>query len=99
MQFFVSFLSIQLYVFFFHVITKLSKWKRVLAAFWTVSLRSLHKYMEGKYFLISFNFSVRNEYHISDEDSERRAGRIFAICYMFDHPNDDPQQGIWRNFL
>lgn len=53
MQFFVSFLSIQLYVFFFHVITKLAKWKRVLAAFWTVSYRSTHKYID-----LFLNFSI-----------------------------------------
>lgn len=76
MQFFVSFLSIQLYVFFFHVITKLSKWKRVLAAFWTVSLRSLHKYMEAFLNFSIFQFEMNT---ISVMKTAREGQAVFLL--------------------
>ncbi|EDW61714.1 uncharacterized protein [Drosophila virilis] len=41
LQFFISFLSIQLYVFFYHVIEKRALWKRILAGIWTFEVNTI----------------------------------------------------------
>ncbi|XP_030564334.1 uncharacterized protein LOC115765079 isoform X2 [Drosophila novamexicana] len=41
LQFFISFISIQLYVFFYHVIEKRALWKRILAGIWTFEVNTL----------------------------------------------------------
>lgn len=56
MQFFISFLSIQLYVFFFHVLIKLKSWKRVLAGLWTVSVNDPYVYIYIYFLFIFFIF-------------------------------------------
>ncbi|KAM8714469.1 hypothetical protein ACLKA7_014577 [Drosophila subpalustris] len=40
-QFFVSFISIQLYVFFYHIIVRTSTWKRILAGIWTFEVNTI----------------------------------------------------------
>lgn len=41
MQFFISFLSIQLYVFFHHIIARTTTWKRILAGIWTFEVNTI----------------------------------------------------------
>ncbi|XP_001360802.3 uncharacterized protein LOC6590523 isoform X1 [Drosophila persimilis] len=41
LQFFVSFISIQLYVFFYHMIVQKSSWKRILAGVWTFEVNTI----------------------------------------------------------
>ncbi|EDW79877.1 uncharacterized protein Dwil_GK17783 [Drosophila willistoni] len=40
-QFFLSFISIQLYVFFYHIIVQKSAWKRILAGVWTFEVNTI----------------------------------------------------------
>ncbi|KAH8300274.1 hypothetical protein KR044_012442 [Drosophila immigrans] len=40
-QFFMSFISIQLYVFFYHIIVRTSTWKRILAGVWTFEVNTI----------------------------------------------------------
>ncbi|XP_060653244.1 uncharacterized protein LOC132789327 [Drosophila nasuta] len=40
-QFFMSFISIQLYVFFYHIIVRTSTWKRILAGIWTFEVNTI----------------------------------------------------------
>ncbi|XP_034654451.1 uncharacterized protein LOC117892355 isoform X1 [Drosophila subobscura] len=41
LQFFISFISIQLYVFFYHIIVHKPVWKRVLAGVWTFEVNTI----------------------------------------------------------
>ncbi|KAH8343502.1 hypothetical protein KR059_011721, partial [Drosophila kikkawai] len=52
-QFFVSFLSIQLYVFFFHIISGKSMWVRVVVGMWTVSSGVMGKKEESRNYLLN----------------------------------------------
>ncbi|XP_034477114.1 uncharacterized protein LOC117783694 [Drosophila innubila] len=40
-QFFMSFISIQLYVFFYHLIVRTATWKRILAGIWTFEVNTI----------------------------------------------------------